>query len=287
MEHIKYSTKLLGVLTLYKPDVRQVTNNIKKYIAHLDTLILWDNSPSDECVQNSLLPELTDYQEKILWNATGENRYIAPAINFAWHYAQEQGYDLLLIMDQDSQWADFPTYRKTIEQSFCAGNLQVYTPYINGFDEWAIEKPIQERSVFINSGTIIPVTILTAINGADESFPLDALDTDLSYRIRKTGYQIKCYTNCHLSHKVGNPIRKGPFHLFTNNYGRERTYSITKCHIMCYRRHRDIMTAYERRKFFKEIFMWKFIRICLVENDKLGRFRMFIKGIKDGITFKF
>jgi hypothetical protein len=56
---------------------------------------------------------------------------------------------------------------------------------------------------------------------------------------------------------------------------------------MCYRRHRDIMTAYERRKFFKEIFMWKFIRICLVENDKLGRFRMFIKGIKDGITFKF
>jgi len=81
MEHIKYSTKLLGVLTLYKPDVRQVTNNIKKYIAHLDTLILWDNSPSDECVQNSLLPELTDYQDNILWKSTGENRYIAPAIN--------------------------------------------------------------------------------------------------------------------------------------------------------------------------------------------------------------
>ncbi|MBP3845482.1 MAG: hypothetical protein J6E48_10180, partial [Prevotella sp.] len=94
---------------------------------------------------------------------------------------------------------------------------------------------------------------------------------------------IKCYTNCHLSHTIGHPVHKGPFHLFTDNYGRERTYSITKCHIMCYRRHRDIMTAHERRKFFKEIFMWKFIRICLAEDDKLGRFRMFIKGIIDGI----
>lgn len=284
MENMTYKTKMVAVVTLYQPDIRQAADNIKRYIEHIDRLIVWDNSPSACQVQERISNDLAGYQDKIEWNATGENRYIAAAINYAWQFAKEQGYELLLIMDQDSRWENFYVFRQETDKQYSDGKICVYTPFIVGYDEWEIKHPVEERSVFINSGTVIPISILDAVKGADETFALDALDVDLSYRIRKASYQIRCYTNCLLYHIVGNPIRKGPFNLMTPNYGRERTYSITKGYILCYRRHRDIMTADERRRFFKEILMWKLIRIVLAEDDKIGRFRMFVKGIKDGVT---
>ncbi len=286
MENIGKKYSMLGLVTLFNPDVEQAAQNILRYAGSLDQLLIWDNSPLDKGVRQSLLPWLHEIQDRIVWYGTGENLCIAPAINHAWQMAREQGHDLILLMDQDSQWDDFAHYRKTIEQHCDKGDQWAFTPFFPEHDTFEPSAPVEFRSIFINSGTVLPTVILDAIDGADEAFPLDALDTDLSYRIRKAGYQIACLTDCVLHHTIGHPIRKGPLHIFTNDYGRFRTYSITRSHIISYRKHRDIMTAYERRKFFKEIFMWKFIRLVLAESDKAGRFRMFFKGIKDGITYK-
>ena len=286
MENIRYKYKLLGLVTLFNLDAQDAAKNIKRYVYDLDELIIWDNSSLEKNLRALILHELDDVKDKIMWKGDGENRCIAQAINFAWHYAKEHGLDFLLLMDQDSQWADFASYRQEIETHCSVGETLVYTPYVVGFDFWRVEKTVHKRRLFINSGTVIPVTILDEIGGADEAFPLDALDTDLSYRIRKAGHQIACLTNCKLHHTIGHPVRKGPLHIFTNDYGRFRTYSITRSHIISYRKHRDIMTAYECRKFFKEIFWWKFVRLVLAEEDKIGRFKMFFKGIWDGVSYK-
>lgn len=287
MENItnkKYS--MIGLVTLFNPKVEQAAKNILRYANGLDQLLIWDNSPLEKGIKQSLLPLLVNVEDKIIWHGTGENLCIAPAINYAWEIAKAQKHDFILLMDQDSQWNDFAYYRETIEQHYNKGEHWVFTPYFPEHDPFMPSAPIVFRNIFINSGTVIPTEIFNAINGADEAFPLDALDTDMSYRIKKVGYQIACLTDCVLHHTIGQPIKRGPFHLFTNDYGRFRTYSITRGHIICYRKHRDIMTAYEKRKFFKEIFMWKLIRMILVENDKIGRFKMFFKGIKDGISYK-
>lgn len=286
MENRKHKYKLLGLVTLFNPDAQDAAKNIKRYVYDLDELIIWDNSPLEKDLRSTILNELNDVKDKITWKGDGENRCIAQAINSAWHYAKENGLDFLLLMDQDSQWADFVSYRQEIEAHYSAGEIWVYTPYVTGFDFWTVEKTVQKRRLFINSGTVIPVTILDDIGGADEAFPLDALDTDLSYRVIKAGHQIACLTDCKLHHTIGHPVRKGPLHIFTNDYGRFRTYSITRSHIICYRKHRDIMTAYECRKFYKEIFWWKFVRLVLAEEDKIGRFKMFFKGIRDGVSYK-
>ncbi len=278
--------KMLGLVTIYNPDPAEAAANIKRYVYDLDELIIWDNSPLDKNLRSLILHELDDVKDKIIWKGDGENRCIAQAINFAWHYAKEHGLDFLLIMDQDSKWYSFSLYRQQIEHYWNEGNKWVFTPFIAGNDRWYITKPLEQRRIFINSGTVLPIEILTAINGADEAFPLDALDHDMSYRIMKAGYQVYCITSCILFHTIGKPRKSKRLHLFTNDYGRARTYSITKCHIMNYRKHRDIMTAYEKRKFFKEIFWWKFVRLVIAEEDKIGRFKMFFKGIKDGVSYK-
>lgn len=287
MEKTKYNTKMLGLVTLYKPTPEQTVVNIKQFIDDIDALIIWDNSPLDSNLKDYIFNSLENVSSKIIWHGTGNNLCIAPAINFSWHYAQEHKYNMLLIMDQDSKWADFANYRREIDTYWRERDKWVFTPYIKGFDNWEITKSLHFRRVFINSGTVIPISILTAINGADEAFPLDALDHDLSYRILKANYQIVCITNCLLFHVIGNPRRSRILHMVTNDYGRERTYSKTKCHIMNYRKNRDIMTLNEKYTFFKRIFLSKFIRILLIENDKVGRLSMFFKGIRDGLSYKF
>lgn len=277
--------RILGIVTLFNPDARQAADNILRYLEDVDALIIWDNSPAEKEIPQKVGQYLPDPEGKIIWHNTGKNECIAPAINYAWQYAKTQGFQMLLIMDQDSQWADFAFFRKKVETYYQAGNKWAFVPYIAGNDIWTIQQEIHIKRVFINSGTIIPIEILDAIDGADETFPLDALDHDLAIRIQKAGYQIACITCCILYHTVGHPKRSRFLHLFTNDYGRERTYSITKSHLIKYRKHKDWFTAYEKRKIFKEYYMWKLIRIVFAEEDKLGRLKMFLKGIKDGMTF--
>ncbi|MCQ2311362.1 MAG: hypothetical protein MJZ64_06410 [Paludibacteraceae bacterium] len=267
---------ILGVVTLYNPDIESANNNIQQYAPYVEKVIVWDNSPI--CHQSQIVGD------NLIYHWTGQNTYIAPAINYAWEYAQANSYDLILIMDQDSHWANFSFFRTKVEELY-AQEHNVYVPYIAGNDNWIFDKEIVERRIFINSGTIIPTDILTAINGADEVFEMDALDHDLAIRIQKANYKILCITSCILYHTVGHPKRSKWLHLFTNDYGRERTYSIAKCHLIKYRKHKKWFTPADKRKIFKEYYMWKFIRLVLVEEDKIGRFKMFVKGIHDGFRF--
>ena len=200
--------KMLGVVVLYKPDVFEVIENIERYALYLDRLIVWDNSPSELNLHDAIINKLQRIEDKILWHGTVENQFIAPAINFALDYANKNGYDFILSMDQDSRWLDFAKYRCLIENDVEQNQYHVYTPYIKGYDNWAINEKKQKRRIFINSGTIDPVHILNAIGGVDENFPLDALDHDTSIRIQEMGFDIVCLTECILLHTMGKPTKK-------------------------------------------------------------------------------
>ena len=257
---MNYKTKMLGLVTLYNPKLPNAVDNIMQYLPHLDLLIIWDNSPLEANLKQKILEALPEGTDNIMWHGDGNNYCIAPAINYTWHYAQENGFDLILLMDQDSQWENFPLYRKRIDELMAENKLYVYKPYIFGEDTFSFTQPVVFRRRFIN--------------------------TDMSLRILKEGYQIACLTDCHLTHIIGKPKRLRFLRLYTNDYGRFRTYTMTKSHIICYRKNKNLMTFEEKKKLFKEIIMWKFIRIILAEEDKAGRMRMFLKGIKDGITYK-
>lgn len=271
--------KMLGVLTLYNIEKDLALNNMERYAPYLDQLVVWDNSADNH---SDWFPV-----PNIEYHWTGENTYIASAINFARHYAEELGYDLLLIMDQDSRWEDFSAFRHQVEICYQEDPNRVFCPYIPRNDAFEIKSDIQVKNVFINSGTVIPIHILDAIGGADELFPLDALDYDLSRRIQDAGYSIVSLTHHRLIHTIGKVQRMGPLNIATNNYGPERTYSITKSHILYYRKYRHVLPSSEKWFILKEHFIKKLYRVLLAEPQKLSLLKQMLKGIYDGLVFKF
>lgn len=276
---------MLGLVTLYNPNPEEAVRNIRRYIYDIETLIIWDNSPLESNLKQKIIETLAEEADKVIWHGDGENYCIAPAVNYAWHYAKENGFELLLLMDQDSQWKDFASYRKEVEGLYTSHQVGAYTPYIEKLDLWAVKQKVERRRIFINSGTVLPISILDKLGGADETFALDALDHDMSFRIHKHGFEIFCLTNCLLSHTLGHPRRSKRLRIYTPDYDSARTYSMVRCHIINYRKNRKWMTNYECWKAFKEFIFWKFVRIVLVEKDKVNRLKMYLKGIWDGITF--
>lgn len=285
MEEMNNKTKILGLVTLYNPEFPNAVKNIMRYLPYLDLLIIWDNSPLEANIKQKVLESLAGKTDKIIWHGDGTNYCIAPAINFTWHYARESGYDLILLMDQDSQWEDFNSYKTDAIEHFHASGKNVYCPYIPSDDTFEITKEEQEKKTFINSGTIIPTSILNEIGGADEAFPLDALDHDLAIRVQKAEYKIVSLTKHSLHHTVGNLQRMGIFHVYTPNYSPQRLYSISRSHIMKFRKHKDWLSFSEIKKTFKEHYLKQFLRILLAEPHKICRLKMFFKGIYDGVTY--
>lgn len=256
--------KWLGVVTLFYPDREEVERNIDTYRDSLDELIVWDNTPG-----------------------TNTNDGIAKPLNHAMRKAMAEGFDMLLIMDQDSHWRDFKGYKAAVEALYARQPRTVFTPHIASLDGNSHKEEVSERRLLINSGTVIPLPVLQDIGEADEAaFPLDALDHDIAMRLHKKGHGIVCLGHYELMHSLGQPKRMGPFKLFTPDYNSYRTWSMTRSHIICYRKHRAMMTAADRDFLFKEILLRKFLRIILAEGDKAGRIKAFIKGIIEGCTYK-
>lgn len=282
-----YNKRMLGVVTLYQPQVDETAQNILTYIGDLDALIVWDNSPLEARLQQQLKEKLGLHWTKIVWEGNGQNRCIAPAINYAWQLACERQFDFVLIMDDDSSWTDFASFRQEVEHTASEGEVMVLTPFVEGVDAFQPSANRQPRRLFINSGTVLPTEVLSAIGGVDEeAFPLDALDHDIALSVIEHGYKAVCLTRHRLVHKLGQPQCLGPFHLFTPNYNRFRTYQMTRSHIICYRKHRPLMTATDRDYLLQEIIRRKFVRILLAEPDKLGRMLALIRGIVHGCRYK-
>lgn len=283
MENIISDIKILGLVTLYNPKIGDVAGNISSYLHNVDTLIVWDNTPEAKDTKDILTAVLGEDATRMVYHTTGKNVCIAPAINHAWHYAVDNGYDMLLIMDQDSRWNDFEGYRRDIERLYCEHKDWVFTPYVNGCDIFEKTQEIEERRLCINSGTVIPTSLLTAIGGADELFPLDALDHDLAIRLQKEGARVVCLTKNELSHSMGNPPPPPRFGLTTPDYGPFRTYSMARSHLLCLRKHWRWMLPAERWYTVKYYVIVKFVTIIIIEKQKLSRLWSLIKGVAAGL----
>ena len=104
-------SKVLAIVVTYYPEKHLICNNIEAFIDNVDKVLIWENTPQEECNKYRFL-----VNEKIEYCGDGNNS-ISKALNYGWKYARENGYNYLLTMDQDSVWVNFPLFLdKTINR---------------------------------------------------------------------------------------------------------------------------------------------------------------------------
>lgn len=194
---------IAGVVILYHPDIKQVSDNINTYVSGLKQLYIYDNSetqnPSIESALNSL-------HQNIKYQFFNSNEGIAKPLNQAVAVATQNKYDYLLTMDQDSSFKpdDFEKYKSLIQKSDY-NNVAQFGVNCQPLITKSSDQP-EEVLTLITSGSILNLGLFNKIGSFNEPFFIDFVDAEFSYRIVQLGYINLMFSNILLNHALGDLV---------------------------------------------------------------------------------
>ena len=265
---------ILSIIVTYFPEKELLEKNINAIIHSVDKVLIWENTPSDLRDKYRFFNE-----EKVEYCGININS-ISHALNYAWRYARDNGYDQLLTMDQDSCFENFPRYLK---QTIFNENAPtgIYVPPIKEL-RIEISKDFEEINRPITSGMLIPVALIDKIGGWNEDFKIDAVDDEFCLHAHTLGIKIFAVKDIVMHHRIGEPIKRMLWgHMITlSNYSPNRLYGI-------YRNKIILVRKYPQFSYMKDdLYSWlrNIVWIFLFEGNKVRKLVSIFRGCFAGLT---
>lgn len=282
MEEGKHMDISAGIV-LFNPDINRLKENISAAIVQCAHIYLVDNGSInfDEAVES-----LRRYnQTRISVIRNEKNQGIAKALNQLAKAAQQDGFDWILTLDQDSVSPSniIEEFKRYIDDQ----NTGMLCPVICDRNKGVIVEAkdgCKEIDECITSGSLLRIKAWSKIGGFDESMFIDGVDFDICYRLRKADYKILQVQSVALLHELGH-IEYHRFlfwRVLVKNHSAFRKYYIARNIIYSARKRRNV-TLYIKG-LLQEV---KLLGIVLLyENDKKEKILAITKGLYDGITLQ-
>ena len=180
-------------------------------------LLIWDNSPIP--LKNPVLSIPFNYRH------SPKNVGVSGAYNRAMELAESQGYQWLLLLDQDTTLTEDFLPRILEYTRVLAGNPEVaaiapllmeddriVSPMVVRAYRWRHARPFRQpfsgvcpKKVFAaNSGTLMRVSSLRQIGGFDEEFWLDISDVVVFDRLYQSGKRLYVAGDLRIQHRLTN-----------------------------------------------------------------------------------
>jgi len=277
---------LTGIVVLYNPD-EKVVENIKTYIYDLNLLYVFDNSK----FKNSfVLNFVKENNKKMKYITLGENKGLGYAYNYVCNMAIEDGYNWILIMDQDSYFRnnDFKKMINVLEKdtNYFKKSVGILCPvivYENENIDLVKKDEFEKILIGINSGSILNLDAYRKVGNFREDYFLDRIDFEYSLRLNRFGYHILRYRGSFLYHKLGNLEIKNifGFKIRVTHHNSLRHYYMTRNAIDIVKNYFFIFPGhclYEIKSIFTDM-----IKVLLFEKDKLTKIKMIFKAIFNGL----
>lgn len=272
--------KVLGIIVTYYPEEQLLRTNVEAIAPYIDKLVIWENTRENKEAYRYVEGDNIEYLSE------GQNIGISKALNIGWRKAQNEGFDYILTMDQDSRFTDFVNYLKT-SVNYSNSKPAIFGPMVTR-DETTISRnsvrELEDSQYLITSGMLVHIDILESIGGYCEDFKVDGIDVDLCVRAQEKGFKIYQNSNGVLLQHFGEPyVRRfmGKEYVCPN-YSPFRLYGIMRNHLIIYRRSHRVFV-----KRLAKIYFFHFVpRIVLWEKEKTKKLWNIIKGIYDGLTYR-
>lgn len=192
--------RIAAVTILYNPGA-EVPENIFTYRDKVEKLYVFDNSEIPDSGVTKALQEIS----KLYYQANGINEGIAVQLNRAARMAMNDGFDLLLTMDQDSYFgkSELESYFQCAE-SF-PGKASVSMFGVN-IEKKQSTKPCDyfESVDLITSGSLVNLELWEKIGGFDEHLFIDEVDLEYCYHSVSNGFKTIQFTGIHMEHTIGS-----------------------------------------------------------------------------------
>lgn len=268
--------KICGVIVLYNPE-NDVLSNISTYIENIDKLYVIDNSEN----KNTNLLNILFQNSKIKYIDNKGNQGIANALNMGCCEALKDSYEWILTMDQDSKASD-----KMIAMMLPfleLDDVAIVSPYhANQFAPKSLNKKNFSLVLTImTSGNLLNLAHYQKIGPFMEELFIDYVDSEYCLRSNKLGYKVIQVNKAILEHKLGDLKQHKIFHkqFYNTNHSAIRRYYIFRNRGMIIARYKSLYSEYTSPEFYR--YFIDFVIVLLYEKDKLKKFVMMYKGIRD------
>jgi len=266
--------KIGGCVVLYNPDVN-VLDNISTYIDIVEELIVVDNSS-----RKAIFLECLKEMPKVKYVFMNGNKGIASALDKGIRILRDDGFDVVLTMDQDSKfpYEEGGNILAIVNENF--ENYGILGLNFNAFVDNKTNKVIDVKTL-ITSGNFVKLSDYLDVNGFNTELFIDYVDFDFNNRLLVSGKKIGLIQDYSLIHKIGNPIE---INLFGKTF-----YAMNHSPIRYYYRYRNSLYLYFRdKKFYRKLFLKEIFvnipKMLLYEPNKLEKLKMIIRGVRDGIN---
>ena len=280
---------ICSVIVTYHPDAG-VPDRIKHLRDQVGKVVVVDNNSG--IVELSALKQLSlELGVHLICN--NENLGVGAALNQGVRWAAEQGYALILTLDQDTVIANdmvatlgavyenFPEKQKlaVIGSNYAdpnSGRL-FWTPSQGNHCAW------QEVRTVITSGSLVSAAAYLTIGPFREEFFIDCIDLEYCLRARSRGFKVVLARRPLMKHPIGATTMHSLFwkRTGTSNHLSVRRYYMTRNHVVLVREYLRkeprwaLATLYSRLK--------STILMCLFEENRFSKLGYTAMGFLDGL----
>lgn len=272
----------LAGITLYEPDAHRLLENIEAILPQVDKLICVDNGSKN----------INEIKDRIYWKypqveiiENGENLGIAKALNQMFEYAETNGYEWVLTLDQDSVCPSnlMKEYKKYLHLE----NVGVLSPKMVDRN---FEKEVKTENLYdyidkcITSASLTSVDTWKKVGGFWEYLFIDFVDHDFCAKCIENKTSIIRVNSVELLHELGN----GVHHNFLGrrvtalNHSPFRKYYMVRNWLIYMKVHRDVIDYKKERNSYR----FFYLKTLLFEEQKLEKLVQMLKGRRDGKRFK-
>jgi len=255
-------------------------------LSQVSTVFVIDNASSNESAV--MLAELCA-EPAVTLISNKDNVGVAGAFNQAARMAIGQGYEWMLLMDQDAV-APAGLVQRLMRGVDGWGGTRlpaVLCPLSIGSDpsghQSAVPNADMAVGACINAGSIVRLVAWEAVGGYDEDFFVDYVDIEFCFRCRQHGWAVVQVGGAVMVHSFGSPtshrfLWKRPM---TSNHSALRRYYITRNRILFYRKY----WRFDARWVLGNvcIAIKEVVLIVLFESGKREKLNAITVGVVDGL----
>lgn len=271
---------ILGAIITYNPDLVLLNQNINSFAIAVDAIVIIDNGSTD------IAPLLDLESDTIKVIRNYENLGIAEGLNRALHYAEENNFEFILTMDQDS-FFEKPTIG-TLLSGFENENTAIVCPVLKDMNSHHLVSVGQEYvEIFttITSGSLCKVSALKLVGGFDSKMFIDYVDIEMCLRLQKRGFKILRSQFSVLCHHLGESRMYSIFgiNFISTNHSPSRNFYFARNKVYVYKNFFLSFPTFVIRDFLS--FCKTIVTILFFEQLKIAKIKMIGKGIWHGLFY--
>lgn len=266
------SEKICAGIVTHNPQIDLLKKNIQSVFGQVDKIYIFDNGSNDISEWAPIMDN-----DRIILMKSRSNEGIAYALNSLCKIADDDGYQWILTLDQDSI---SPKNLVKSLSSHLAEDVAIVAPNIlyknNEHYLDRSRKGVFEEDWVITSASLTNIKAWKAIGRFDDQMFIDGVDREFCIRARLSNYKIlKCF-DVQLLHELGalNCKRIMGRTVYVTNHSPIRKYYMVRNSIYIDRK-------YHRKDAGKYIFKMC-VKTLIYENQKGKKLKAIISGIMDG-----